>query len=144
MINFRKTQQVLGRNQAIRLFKSQVTFPKCGEAVWLHSGGDACREIVRSVTFGEDDIFIEIVRARLTPEGEKHSKENKIYYNSHSNYSYEELSEKFPAEFIEYVSLSAEYFSKPSNYWSDCRFGRISKDSVLIFLGMEDEEDEDE
>lgn len=142
MINFRKTQQVLGRDQAISLFESQVTFPKCGETVWLHSGGDASREKVRSITFGKDDIFIEIERSGLTPDGERYAKENKIYYNSHANYSYEELSAKFPTELIEYVSLSAECFSRPSNYWSECRFGRITKDSVLIFLGMEDEEDE--
>ena len=138
MINFKKAQQVLGRKQAILLFKNQVTFPKCGDTVWLHSGGDASRERVRAIAFGKDDIFIEIERARLTPEGERYSKENKISYNSHSNYSYEELSEKFPTEFIKHVSLSAEHFSKPSNYWSEFRFGRITKDSVLTFLGMEE------
>lgn len=142
MINFRKAKQILGRKQAIRLFNTQVTFPKCGETVWLHSGGDASREKVRAITFGKDDIFIEIERARLTPEGERYSKENNISYNSHSDYSYEELLKEFPEELIEYISISAEYFSKPSNYWSECRFGRITKDSVLIFLGMEDEEDD--
>lgn len=128
---------MLGRNKAISLFKAQAAFPKRGDTVWLHSGGDASREKVRSVTFGKDDIFIEIERACVTPEGDRYSKQNKIYYNPHSDYRYEELSEKFPTEFIEHVSLSAEHFSKPSKYWSDCRFGRITKDSVLILLGME-------